>query len=543
MASPGSALRAPLLWLLLPFMGGIAVANLFSTPAGALPWLAGLAAGLAVLAIRLGARHRPGWIAALLPAAALGGFVWLHRQTPEPPAWTATPREVTILVRVDQVFSTGGRSWHGLGRIEGTSGAEEGLTGQRVYFSASRRSAVVPLPSGSYLLRGVLQSVAAGKNEEGFARYLDALGIRLTLTRAQFRREEQPPGPLAVWAEAARTRLDASLARGLDRHPEELAMYRGMLLGEKAELTPEQSGAFQRSGTFHIFVIAGLHIGVITTAIASVLLLLRLPRRGRLLLTLGLVAAYVAVTGAGLPARRALLMIALYTFAKVARLPANGLAILSATALAVLLLDPHQLANPGFQMSFAVVLGLVTLGATLIRRGREGWQPWASLPPASWRRWQRWSLWLGRKVLTGLVVSFVSLLGSAAPIIATFGFFSPGALLANLAVVPLAMLTICAGFASLVSGLLHCGAGCVLFNHAAVLLLKVMEALVGLGVRLPGMFWPAHFYRPWLAPLTLAAVVTALLAGAAAGWSRRWRAVWWPPAVLGLALILVVKFG
>ena len=59
--------------------------------------------------------------------------------------------------------------------------------------------------------------------------------------------------------------------------------------------------------------IAGLHIGVIAGAIISLLLLLRVPRRTALLAGLAVLALYVGVTGAGLPARRAFVMIAFFT--------------------------------------------------------------------------------------------------------------------------------------------------------------------------------------------------------------------------------------
>jgi competence protein ComEC len=135
------------------------------------------------------------------------------------------------------------------------------------------------------------------------------------------------------------------------------------------------------------------------------------------------------------------------------------------------------------------------------------------------------------------------MLASAAPIIASFGVFSPGSLLANLAVVPLAMLVISAGFTSLLLGLAHFPAGSALFNHAAMLVIRVMEELVTRGAGLPGVSWPARFAHPGLAPFALALVVAAMLAGAALGWPRRAGAWWWPATVLGVVLIFGVKFG
>ena len=83
----------------------------------------------------------------------------------------------------------------------------------------------------------------------------------------------------------------------------------------------------------------------------------------------------------------------------------------------------------------------------------------------------------------------------------------------------------------------------VLFNHAAMLILCLIDALVRLGVRVPGAWWPANWRAPWVASAALALLMAALLAGYAGGWKKE-RGGWWPPfAVAALGLILGVKFG
>ena len=83
----------------------------------------------------------------------------------------------------------------------------------------------------------------------------------------------------------------------------------------------------------------------------------------------------------------------------------------------------------------------------------------------------------------------------------------------------------------------------MLFNHAAMLILCLIDALVRLGVRVPGAWWPANWRAPWVASAALALLMAALLAGYAGGWKKE-RGGWWPPfAVAALGLILGVKFG
>ncbi|MFI5336399.1 MAG: ComEC/Rec2 family competence protein, partial [Opitutales bacterium] len=457
-----------------------------------LPALTALAL-LSAAAAWLASGRRPWlWGLSLALAMGLGGDAALRVRQPDSAALNFAPREAAVTLEVDRLYpaTSGRKTQTGLARLVDEDLPAGIPAGTRVYFSAMRRGGVPLERSGRYLVRGVLQPLPPPDDGAGFAAYLENMGVRLTLTRAMVRREIRPPGWAARQANATRARLDGLLALGIERHPAELALYRGMLLGEKAELSAGQQELFTHSGTFHIFVIAGLHIGVIATAIHSLLLLLRVPRRAALLLGLALLGLYVAVTGAGLPARRAFVMIAIFTAARVWRLPVNALALLAAAAFGVLLAEPAELFSTGFQMSFAVVTGLVCVGAPLARSWQEAWRPWALLPPADHAWWQRTLAWSGRKILGAVAISGTALVASAIPIIASFGVFAPVSLLANLAVVPLAMLAISAGFLALLSGLLQLASIASLFNHSAVLLSCSWNGLSGWATPCPAPVSP-----------------------------------------------------
>ena len=139
-------------------------------------------------------------------------------------------------------------------------------------------------------------------------------------------------------------------------------------------------------------------------------------------------------------------------------------------------------------------------------------------------------------------------IGLAAALVSTvsgpefFHVWAPGGLVANLVLVPLAMFVIVAGFASVVAGLAGAGGLGALFNHASMVLLLVIDRLIRVGVGAPGAWWTASWRWPWLASVTLALLMTALLAGYAAGWKKE-RGGWWPPLVVAaLGLIFGVKF-
>jgi competence protein ComEC len=194
-------------------------------------------------------------------------------------------------------------------------------------------------------------------------------------------------------------------------------------------------------------------------------------------------------------------------------------------------------------MSYSVVTALVVMGAPLSRRWEAAWQPWHYLPEADWGRARRAVASVGQKVLGALAISWVALLASTPSMIGNFGLVSPGSLLANLAVIPLASLAISAGFTSLLLGLPHALAASFLFNHAAVLLIKVMEALVARGAGIPGVYFPAQFEHPWMAPAAQALVLASMLLGASLRWRPGAGGFWLPVLALVLTVFLGVKFG
>jgi len=546
LSSSPAPLRAPLLWLLLPFMAGIGWGDAFAAalPPGGLR----AAAGVALLGGWRGGRHRqPGWeLAALAAAALLAGAVRVQAATPPAPFWAATPREVIVTVEPQVVFAPvpGRITQNGLGRIVGAPPHLADLAGQRVYFSMIRKVSVPPAAGGLYRMRGVLAGrTPAAPGSTGFARYLDAAGIRVTLTRGHVEAETRRPGRFRRFCTRSQERLEAILSRGLEERPAERSLYLAMLLGEKAVLAPAQETAFMRSGTFHIFSISGLHVGVIAGAITFALAWLRVPRRPAQVAGLVVLWLYVRVTGGGTPADRAFLMIAFVQGAQLLRLPGNSLAGLAAAALATLLLNPRDLFSAGFQLSYGVVAALIAMGGPLAESWIARWRPWAALPEADWKRWQRRLAAGWRWLLIATATTWTALLASIPGSIRYFGLCSPGALAANLVVVPLSTAIIWTGFAALLAGLVGLGGVAEIGNRGAAELIAVMDRLVQAGADLPGVAFPAAFRADWIGALLLAAVPAAMLAGADGRWERRRGGFALPVLVLGLGLLAGVKFG
>jgi competence protein ComEC len=284
-------------------------------------------------------------------------------------------------------------------------------------------------------------------------------------------------------------------------------------------------------------------VGIISLALQALLRALRVPRIAAVGIALPVLWLYVQITGGSSPAMRSFLMVACLLSAKVFRLPGNPLAGLTLSALATLLIDPLQLFSTGFQMSYTVVAALVLMGTPLSRRWLARWRPFAVRPLGDWRWWHRAIDGTGRKLIAVLATGWTAFLASAPAGIGFFNLFSPGSLLANLVIVPLSSVVIYTGFLSLVVGLAGLTPLSALLNRGAAAVIVVTDRLLQDGVALPGVFFAAQFRAAWLAPASLALMTATMLAGASARWSRRVGGYWLPVLVLGLLIILGVKFG
>ncbi|MBI5770567.1 MAG: ComEC/Rec2 family competence protein [Verrucomicrobia bacterium] len=537
--------RAPLLWLVLPLIAGL-VAGRIGEPAPA-PWLLGGALLAAVVAVVTAWRDGRGWGIAVGVAMFLSGWAAYALHRARLPAWDALPpREVRLALRIDRVFAQkDARRASGLATVVRADDHLRELAGQRLYFSLTlARGETPPVRSAEVSAVGVLVTLPRTPPADSFDGYLAGAGMNFRLTRGRIVAETRTAHAYYRFCVRMAERFRATLSAGIAaKRPELAGLLRAMMLGETHELSDEQHTLFMRSGTMHLFAISGLNIAVIAGALQTVLLLLHVPRWPRFLLGAILLWLFVDITGASPSAVRAFVMATFFQAALVLRQPGNPLAAMVASALAVLLLAPLQVFSASFLMSYGIVLALLVLGLPLSEAWLARWTPWRDVPEATWAWWQHavagaWR-WLAIALAIGLATTLVSVITG----VQFFRLLTPGALFANLVLIPAAMLVTLGGFASVVCGLAGWAWGASLCNHAAALVLFGIERVVRMSVQVKGAFLPAQFAAPWVGGMAFALLLTALLAGYAANW-RKERGGWWPPfALVAFVLIFGVKFG
>ena len=285
---------------------------------------------------------------------------------------------------------------------------------------------------------------------------------------------------------AARRRFDQLEARLDSQSSPNAAIVRAMTLGESRGLDKQTKSQFQLSGTYHVLVVSGMHVGLLAgLAIA----LIRAPG-----LPIGLAWATGAAVGFGyallldsqLPVSRAAWMLAAYLTASAFYRRRQSLNVICGVALAFLCWEPRWIADAGFQLSFLSVAAIAAIGAPLadrvVRPRRQVLKDiWntdrdlrlpveAVVRRVALRDWlepvalivglrPRWAelLLLGPAriwwaAVSVLVVSATITLVLAAPLAYHFQQLALAVPVANLAVAPLLIIIAPAGFAALLTG-------------------------------------------------------------------------------------------
>jgi len=240
-------------------------------------------------------------------------------------------------------------------------------------------------------------------------------------------RASPDPRDARNWAARLRAALSQRL-RSLLPEPEATVLA-GALWGERGTLPHALRDDFQATGTVHVLVTAGLHLGVVA---GLVLLLLRLggvPRVPAALGAIPCVVAYAWLSGAHLPSQRAAVMVSLALVARAwgARVVSwNALAL---AAIVVAALWPAAVRSVSFALSFSCVAAIVLFAAPVARALER-----TRLP---------------ERVREALALTIATQLGVWPLSAATFAVLAPYAVLANAVVVPATGLAMVCGIAAL----------------------------------------------------------------------------------------------
>jgi competence protein ComEC len=375
--------------------------------------------------------------------------------------------------------------------------------------------------------------VAAAEGTFDYRAYLDHLGIYYTLQAASeqdWRVVVSPSRP--PLADRFREWARRALALGMPGEDESLRLEWALALGWKTALTEEVSEPFVQAATYHIFAVDGLRMAIVFGIFFYLFRALRVPRAVSGLVLIPLVWFYVALTGWPASAIRATVMLTVVIIGWALRRPSELINSLFAAALIILLWEPRQLFQAGFQLSFFVVLCIILILPLLRGLGQRLTAPDPLLPEELRPRWQRILRGPARFVEDLSVTSLAAWIGSLPLVAYYFNIVTPMSTPANVLAVPACALVLISNLASLLlAGWFPAAA--VLFNHAGWFIMEIIRVSSHWFAN-----WPwAYVYVPAPSYFTTG-LYYAVLLGVCTGWLLQPRLRAWKIAALAVGLCL-----
>ncbi len=485
-------------------------------------------------------------LGALCGGAALAGLDWGYYPAHHIASWSAPrPQIATLRVRLDQPpkfydgAAGGGIQLAGgqVTQILAADGWQPACGAVRLSF----HQADTRLADGQTLeLTGLLSRPAAALNPSEFDfAFRDRQQRIVAQVVVPYRCgvkviQEGSAGLLSSLHQYALSRLEAGLPREANR-----ALLAALVLGES---DPELTGLYRQfiaTGVSHHLAISGMHVALVGALAWGLARCVGFsPRRG-VAWGLAVVLAYGLAVNPSPPVWRSVLLALVMGGGLLAGLPTDALQLLGMTVIAMLMAYPLDLLQPGFQLSFGTVLGLMLLSSPLDRWLTtwrdpdvviaEQWRP----PRGAWAAW-RWTQKRLRAVAAAALVAWAV----SAPLIAVhFWRLNPWSIIAGLFMAPPVMLALGGGVLKIVlTALMPWGAAwwaLVPWWGA-----QAMSWLVGWMARWPG--GDRAIASPfWLLPLIFYALLLTPLWPAARQYLGKWLMAA-PAAAIGLLLTILV---
>ncbi|HSW45320.1 MAG TPA: ComEC/Rec2 family competence protein, partial [Phycisphaerae bacterium] len=146
-----------------------------------------------------------------------------------------------------------------------------------------------------------------------------------------------------------------------------------MVLGQRSAVSPEVNDAFVATGTIHYLSVSGAHVAMLAFVVWIIGLLAGLTRRKCAVATMVVVTAYALLAEPNAPVWRSALLGNLLCISILLRRPTRSLNWLALAAIILLVIQPTQVFEPGFQLSFLTVIALLHLHPPLRQSVLRGW--------------------------------------------------------------------------------------------------------------------------------------------------------------------------
>ena len=223
---------------------------------------------------------------------------------------------------------------------------------------------------------------------------------------------------------------------------DESSYLKGLVTGEKGDISNEMKKAFIDAGVMHLIAVSGLNVAYIIISLTVVLSLFRLNLKYRSVITIIVLVFYCVFTGSTPSIVRATIMGILILIASVSERRINFYNIIGTSALIILILNSKQLFDAGFILSYSAVISMVFI--------------YNLFEKIFIHKISEWNINEKKYVQNISVLFFTTLAAQIGTIPLTadyFGKVSVISLIANVIAVPLANLSLAIGFFQIITGI------------------------------------------------------------------------------------------
>lgn len=227
--------------------------------------------------------------------------------------------------------------------------------------------------------------------------------------------------------------LQAKLANTMT-DKKSLAIVSAMTLGYRDMVDDEIKEEFRKSGIIHIMAVSGLHVGIVSLIIISLLRIVRIKTGlASLIISLIIIWTYAFITGLSPSVTRASVMFSFLNTGYFIYRPVKPLNSVMASAFLILIINPSMIYEASFLLSYSAVISIVSNYSKLLAKANLRGRFLSSI----------WKILTVSILAQAGTIPFVALFFDEIPL---FSLFS------NLFAIPLATIILIMGFALILLG-------------------------------------------------------------------------------------------
>lgn len=221
---------------------------------------------------------------------------------------------------------------------------------------------------------GPLRDVDLPMEDNGLASARrDGIDFRCFVAHDSLRVEGHESNLRSVMWRCRRSVTEAIVSSSLDESAAQFLV--AVLTGDDDMVDADMRERFSTAGVAHVLALSGAHVAVLATIIAMLLFPLTLLglRRWRWGVTIIALWAFALMTGMSASVVRSVTMATVVLVGLILERPRSGVNAWCLAGIVILLCDPAQLWQPGFQLSFTATLAIILAVPLLAALPLRGW--------------------------------------------------------------------------------------------------------------------------------------------------------------------------